>query len=164
MKRIVLTFLTALMVSRVAAAANLTWDLGASAGSYGGANYSEINLGLNWQLTDYFVWRNAVFGRFPNGAENVYGLDTTARFQTFAQTESGTFGIGFFGGPGFRFSKINYTAAFLEGGMILKMGGLNVGGGVKQFYYSNPGTDVLGNRLSTSDTVVFLILSGGGAL
>lgn len=149
---------------QAASASTLSWDLGASMGSYGGSSYTEINLGLNWLLTDYLIWRNAAFGRMVTGAENVYGLDTSLRFQTYASTSDDTFGIGFFAGPGYRFANTNYTAAFAEGGLLLKLGGLNIGGGVKQFYYSNPGTDVNGNRLANSDTVFFLILSGGGAL
>lgn len=142
---------------------SLTWDLGGAAGTYGGSSYTELNLGLNWKLLDYLVWRNAVFTRMITGADTVYGLDTSARFQTFASTNDDNFGIGFFGGPGYRFSKTAYSAAFLEGGLVLKLGGLHIGGGVKQFYYTNPGTDVNGNRLSNQDTVVFLILSGGGS-
>lgn len=164
MKRILLSFLTVSLTHIGVARAALSWDLGGSAGSYSGASYTEINLGLNWQMTDYFVWRNALFGRFPSGLESVYGLDTTARFQTYAQTDGGTFGIGFFGGPGYRFSKIEYTAAFIEAGLILKLGGLNIGGGIKQFYYSNPGLNSTGQRMPNSDTVVFLILGGGGSL
>lgn len=164
MRPILFSFLTALLLFYSNAQAALSWDLGGSVGSYGGKSYSEINLGLNWQLKDYFVWRNAVFGRFPNGGDSIYGLDTTARFQTYAESEGGTFGVGFFGGPGYRFSAIDYTAAFLEGGLIMKLGGLNIGGGVKQFYYSNPGLNSAGQRLPNSDTVVFLILSGGGVL
>jgi hypothetical protein len=142
----------------------LTWDVGAASGSYGGAGYSEVNLGVNWHLLDYLVWRNAVFGRFISGASNVFGLDTSLRFQSFAQTDDRNFGIGFFAGPGYRFSQVNYTAAFLEGGLLLKLGGLNVGVGAKEFYYSNPGTDIYGRRMSNSDTVVFFILAGGGAI
>jgi len=142
-----------------AKAYDLTWDLGASAGSYAGQGYSELNVGLNWFIEDYLVWRNAVFARFPDSQDMVTGLDTSMRFQQYGTSDSGTFGAGFFVGPGIRFSKTDYSAMFLEGGVQLKLGGLNIGGGAKYFNYMQPGPG-----LSKNDTVFFLILSGGGAL
>lgn len=143
-------------------ASTLTWDLGAAMGSYGGSSYTEVNLGVNWHLTDYLIWRNAGFGRFSE-LENITGLDTSARFHTFLGSEDASLGVGLFGGPGYRFSQTHYSAAFAEAGLILKLVAFQIGGGVKQFYYPHPGTDAQGKRLANSDTVIFLILSGGGA-
>ncbi len=142
----------------------LTYDLGGAAGTYVGQSYTEINLGLNWKLTDYLVWRNSVFARMVSGADNLYGLDTSLRLQHFVSSEDGKFGLGFFGGPGYRFSKVNASALFAEAGVQVKLGGLSIGGGVKYFNYANPGTDSKGAKLPSSDTVYFLILAGGGAL
>lgn len=146
------------------AQAQLSWDLGASTGSYNSKTYSEVNLGLNWFLQDYLVWRNAGFARFPQDEDSYTGLDTSLRLQHYAATDSGTFGIGFFGGPGYRISKAEASAAFVEAGVHFKLGGLSLGGGVKAFSYTNPGKDSLGRSLPREDTVFFLILSGGGAL
>ncbi|PWU20504.1 MAG: hypothetical protein C5B49_04180 [Bdellovibrio sp.] len=159
-----LTILSFTTTPSLSSAAEMSWDLGAATGSYGGSSYTEANLGLNWFLLDYLNWRNALFGRFVSGADNVFGLDSSLRLQTFLSTESGGLGVGFFAGPGYRFARSDYSAAFLEGGVQFKLGGLRIGGGVKQFYYSNPGLDVLGNRLPNTDTVYFIILSGGGVL
>lgn len=142
----------------------LTYDLGGAAGTYVGQSYTEINLGLNWKLADYLVWRNAVFARMVSGADNLYGLDTSLRLQHYASSDDGQFGLGFFGGPGYRISKTNASAFFAEAGVQVKLGGINLGGGVKYFSYPNPGNDSTGNKLPTNDTVYFLILSGGGTL
>lgn len=160
---VLITFLLMGVAHQKSQAADVTWDLGASAGNYGGASYTEVNLGLNWFLADYLIWRNALFGRFA-ASENLYGLDTSLRLQHYSATDGGGLGLGFFGGPGIRIAQSPYSAMFLEGGLILKLGGLNIGGGAKQFYYTNPGQDTFGNRLPTTDTVFFLILSGGGTL
>lgn len=142
----------------------LTWDLGGSAGSYNGVGYSEVNLGVNWAFTDYLVWRNAVFSRFPSSGDAVQGLDTSLRLQHAVTSDDGTFGLGFFGGPGYRFSSATYSAAFAEAGVQVKLGGLRLGGGVKAFRYSNPGTDTRGVALPADDVTYFIILSGGGAI
>lgn len=141
-----------------------TYDLGGATGNRGDQSYTEINLGLNWKLTDYFVWRNAVFSRMSSGSETLYGLDTTARFQYSATSQDGRFGLGFFGGPGYRFSKSENSALFAEAGVQFKLGGINLGGGVKYFTYPNPGKDSSGADLAKNDTVYFLILQGGGTL
>lgn len=142
----------------------LSWDLGGAFGTYGDFGYSEINLGLNWSLQDYLVWRNSVFTRFSSGGQSASGLDTSLRLQHSVSSQDGTYGLGFFGGPGYRISDAKYSALFGELGLRLKLGGLNIGGGVKAFSYSNPGLDRNGNQLPKTDTVMFLILSGGGSL
>lgn len=142
----------------------LTYDLGGAAGTYVGQSYTEINLGLNWKLTDYLIWRNSVFARMVTGADNLYGLDTSLRLQHYVASQDGRFGLGFFGGPGYRFSKTSASAIFAEAGVQVKLGGINLGGGVKYFNYPNPGNDANGTKLPSNDTVYFLILSGGGAL
>lgn len=142
----------------------LTWDLGGAAGSYNGVGYSEVNLGLNWFLQDYMIWRNSVFARFPSQGETLSGLDSSLRFRYSIATDDGGMGIGFFGGPGYRFSKSEASAAFAEAGLQIKLGGLNIGGGVKMFSYTQPGRDFQGRDLPQNETLYFLILSGGGAL
>lgn len=139
----------------------LTYDLGASAGSYGGQSYSEVGLGLNWYLQDWLNWRNAVFARFGNG-ETKSGLDTSLRLETSSQGDN--FGFKAFAGPGYRFSSQDLSAAFGEAGVVFRLGGLSIGGGIKGMYYPNPGKDSRGDDLSHTDTTYFIILGGGGVL
>lgn len=142
----------------------LTWDLGGSAGSYNGVSYSEANLGLNWFLSDGLVWRNSVFARFPSAGDGVQGLDTSLRLQHAVTSDDGSFGLGFFGGPGYRFTKAESAALFGEAGLTVKLGGLKIGGGVRAFRYANPGKALNGTTLPADDVTYFVILSGGGAL
>jgi len=139
----------------------LTYDLGASAGSYGGVDYSEINLGLNWYFADWIAWRNAVFARQGTG-QSTAGLDTSIRFEY--NNRGPDFGMKAFAGPGYRFASKSMSAAFAEAGLIFHFGGLAIGAGAKSMHYSNPGEDSRGTALPRQDTSFFLILGGGGVL
>lgn len=134
----------------------ITYDLGASSGSYGGVTYTEVNLGLNFHLSRYLAWRNAGFGRFQSGVDNLYGLDTSMRSTLGA--DLGVIGATVFGGPGFRFVTKGNNVPFLEGGLVLKLGPFELGGGVKTLIYN------VINRDRENDTQYFLILAGGGSL
>lgn len=144
-----------------ASGSRLTYDLGASTGSYGGTSYSEINLGLNWYFADWMSWRNAVFTRQGQN-QNTSGLDTSLRFEYNASGED--FGVRAFAGPGYRFASKSLSAAFAEAGLVFKLGGLSIGAGAKTMMYQNPGEDSSGSTLPKQDTSYFLILGGGGAL
>jgi hypothetical protein len=139
----------------------LTYDLGASAGSYAGQSYSEINLGLNWYFADWVAWRNALFSRFGSG-ESTSGLDSSLRFEYKATGD--TFGLQAFAGPGYRFASKSLSAAFAEAGVVFKVGGLSLGAGAKYMHYTSPGEDSTGKTLPKDDTSYFLILGGGGVL
>ncbi len=141
----------------------LTYDLGASTGTYSGYGYTEINLGLNWSLYDYLTWRNSFFSRSVQSLSSVSGLDSSARFSWEVATDGGGLGLGVFAGPGIRFSKKESSATFVEVGLTVKLGGLNIGGGFKTLFYNSPGTDASGVDLPKSDTGYFIVLSGGGA-
>lgn len=132
-----------------------TYDLGFSAGSYSGRNYSEFNFGLNTFFRDWIAWRNALFARFVE-PENIYGLDSSGRL--YWRPEIGPFGFTAFGGPGFRFVSKGSNLPFGEAGLILRLGGFSLGGGVKVLFNS-----LVDSRL-TNDTSYFVILSGGGQL
>lgn len=140
-----------------------TYDLGASMGTYNGYSYSEVTLGLNYYLNSFIIWRNALFSRFGSNANSAAGLDTSIRFQFNSFSEVGDYGLTLFVGPGFRLSSEKYTGYFGEGGLVLKLQGLHIGGGVKSMIYTNPGRDANGAVLPTTDTIIFLILGGGGA-
>ena len=137
----------------------LTWDLGASSGNVGDVSYSEVNLGLNWFLKDWLAWRNAGFYRFVNfeGVDNIYGLDSMFRFyQRFDFSRLA--GITFFGGPGFRFINEGDNVPFAEGGLIIKLAGLSIGGGARTFF-----TRFVDDE-AENDTQFFIVLSGSGII
>lgn len=139
-----------------------TYDIGASSGTYNGVSYSEVNLGLNWHLNEYLVWRNAAFHRFGTKIDSASGLDTSARF-TFNTDSDSALGFGLFAGPGLRISNKENTGVFGEAGATVKAGGLKVGVGVKSISYTNPGENSDGTKRTKTDTTVFIILAGGGA-
>lgn len=139
----------------------LTYDLSGSIGSTAGRNYQEISLGLNAHFQDWFIWRNAGFGRFVSGSDNVYGLDTSGRF--VLDLGDSKLGLTAFVGPGYRFATSSGnsqadSAPFAEAGATVKLGGLHIGGGAKTVFNSvvRPG--------APEDTQYFLILGGGGVL
>ncbi|MEZ0393225.1 MAG: hypothetical protein ACAH59_13480 [Pseudobdellovibrionaceae bacterium] len=149
--------------SRPVTKPSFTYDLGASTGNYNNRSYTEIQLGLNWFLQEYFIWRNALFTRFGTGSESAAGLDTSARLNYDSPGENGGLGLNVFAGPGYRISKTENTGVFGEAGITLRASGLAVGVGVKSIQYNSPGTDSLGRDLPKTDTSVFLILAAGGA-
>ena len=140
-----------------------TYDIGASSGTYNGNSYSEINLGLNWQMNEYFVWRNAAFHRFGTKIDSASGLDTSARFVFNTDPSDSGLGLGFFAGPGYRISNKENSGIFGEAGATVRAGGLKVGVGVKSITYNNPGENSDGTSRTKADTTIFIILAGGGA-
>ena len=133
----------------------MTFDLGASLGSYGDLSYTEINLGLNTYFSEYFAWRNAIFARFMEQTDNIFGLDTSFR-GIFNAGDHGT-GVTIFAGPGYRFANRGSSAPLVEGGLVLHLAGLSIGGGVKTIL-----TSVV-NSGAKNDTQYFIILSGSGS-
>ena len=92
------------------------------------------------------------------------GLDSSLRYELVSQTESGSAGFRFFVGPGLRLASTQYSGAFGEAGVIFRLGGLNLGAGVKALNYFLPGKDpVTGLTFPSSDMMYFIIISGGGA-
>jgi len=136
-----------------------TYDLGLSSGKTNDKTYTEVQLGLNWNLSEYLAWRNALFTRFGSGIESTSGLDTSARLNYNSDREPGEFGIGVFAGPGLRISKKENTGVFGEAGVTLKGPGLAIGAVVKSIHYPAPADGEPKN-----ETVVSLILGASGAL
>lgn len=134
----------------------ITFDLGASAGSYGRYNYTEINLGVNVYFLEWVAWRNALFARFPSEGVNIYGLDSSGRF--IYSLSGGALGMTAFAGPGYRFANEGGSVPFAEGGLVLKLAGLSIGGGVKTLLRSWTTSG------ASNDTQYFIILAGGGSL
>lgn len=140
----------------------ITYDLSGGSGSYNGEAYSEITLGLNWYIYDWFNWRNAVFSRSGAG-ESVAGLDSSARLQSSIKNDDGSFGVDGFVGPGVRLASKDNHAVFGEAGLVFTLGGLRLGAGVKALTYI-ANREIAGVALPKNDTQVFLILAGGGTL
>ena len=139
------------------------YDLSAASGRYNDVSYSEINVGLNWNFTDWWTWRNALFYRFGTSIDSTTGLDTSLRFGNYFATDSGTFGFDFFVGPGLRFANNNSNAIFGEAGVGFKVAGIYLGMGAKSLYYTQTRMTTSGSELPKNDTQVFLIFGGGGS-
>ncbi len=143
----------------------LSYDLSAGAGTYNGSSYNEFNLGLNWMVADWLNWRNALFTRLSSASsDSISGLDSSLRLQGSMLSDSGTFGMSGFIGPGVRFATKDANAAFAEAGLMFKVGGLHLGGGVKSVNYFKTRQDSSGADLPKNDNQVFIILSGSGNL
>lgn len=165
MKTIIVLFVCLFSLSSFAEGSKVSWDLGASIGSTNGENYTEGNLGINWHMTDWVTWRNSIFGRFygndmtSTGAElkDSYGLDTSLRLNhTFKFDENSS--LRFFGGPGWRFASEAESPPFAEGGINIRLAGLNVGGGAKVIFNEVTDSNV------PNDTQYFITLSGSGVI
>lgn len=144
----------------------VSYDINAAAGTYNSVNYYELNIGLNWLVADWLNWRNALFSRIPStGSDSVTGLDSSLRLQGSMLTDSGTFGMSGFIGPGLRFASKDSNAVFGEAGLLFKLGGLNLGGGVKSLYYLKDRTDTTtGATMPKNDSQFFILISGSGNL
>jgi hypothetical protein len=140
---------------------HLTYDISGSLGNTSGRGYQEVSIGLNAFFNEWFNWRNSGFGRFIEGSDSVYGLDTSGRF--VLNLGDAKLGLTAFVGPGYRFATSAGnsqadSAPFAEGGVTVKLGGLRIGGGVKTVFNS------VVRSGAPEDTQYFLILGGGGVL
>lgn len=145
------------------ARAEFTYDLSASVGEYDGSSYTEINFGLNYVMSEIFTWRNALFSRQGSAIESVQGLDSSMRWTYSSHSPEGGSGFDAFIGPGVRIASRQHNAAFGEAGVVLTLGGLRIGGGLKSLSYFSDRDDGQG-PLPRGETQYFLILAGGGAL
>lgn len=143
---------------------SLSYDLRASSGSQNGLSYNEIHLGLNWSLNEWLTWRNALFTRNGTNVKTVNGLDSAVLFSYRAQSDSGKSGLHLYAGPGIRMASDKYSAGTFEGGVSVRLAGLNIGVGAKQLSYFEGRSDIQGGALPKSETQYFITLSGGGTL
>jgi hypothetical protein len=135
----------------------ITYDLGVSSGKDTADNtYTEANVGLNLQKS-FVAWRNSIFGRFVTGQENIYGLDSSIRGILEDQTGE-TFGYHLFAGPGYRFVTKGENLPFAEAGLVLRLGGVSIGGGAKMFL------NELVDKNTKNETQYMIILGGGGRI
>lgn len=141
----------------------LTYDLGVSSGSINDRTYTEVNLGLNWFMTDWVNWRNAAFSRQGSGIESVQGLDSSLRFFGSSYTQGRGLGVDAFAGPGVRLASNKHSAVFGEAGLVFQLGGIRLGAGAKVLnYFENREIDNV--SLPKNETQYFIILGGGGSL
>ena len=134
----------------------ITFDLGGSFGQVNDISYTEVNLGLNTYFSEYFAWRNAVFGRFVEKSDNIYGLDTSLR--GILSVSGVVAGFTIFAGPGYRFVSQGDNVPLAEAGLVFRLAGISLGGGVKTLLTSWVKSG------APNDTQYFLILAGGGSL
>lgn len=140
----------------------VTYDVSGSQTTINERTYQEINLGVNWYFTDWFIWRNAAFSRTAQDEDTVYGLDTSFRLQHEWLNSSKTLGFKIFGGPGARIASEKYNAYFGEAGVGFRLGGILLSGGVRSYRYVHNREDNEGIRLPRNENHVFVTLSGGG--
>lgn len=136
-------------------------DIGGSAGTYNGRSFSEINLGVNLNFTDWLTWRNAAFKRFSSqGDKDISGLDSTLRFINTSRFDSSA--VRVFAGAGYRFADPSEKNALLgEAGLALTVGRFGIGGGAKYLKYDKLQIDLAGNETKRDDLIYFITLSGG---
>lgn len=142
----------------------LTYDISGSQSQMNGRTYQEINLGVNWFWQDWLIFRNSAFQKQAQQEDTVYGLDSSLRLQQEFQSEDRVFGFKIFGGPGVRIASEKSNAYFGEAGVGLRLGGLNLGAGIKSLQYAETRTDSSGNRLPKTENQIFITLSGSGSL
>ncbi|MFN8847875.1 MAG: hypothetical protein ACK5W9_13575 [Bdellovibrionales bacterium] len=167
MKFILLLFIPQLLFSQTRTTPSetrLTYDISASQSQQNGRTYQEVNLGLNWFFNDWLIWRNSGFQRQAQQEDTVYGLDSSLRFQKEFQSENRVFGLKLFGGPGVRLASEKSNATFAEAGLGLRLGGLQLGAGIKSLQYTDSRKDSNGDALPKTENQFFITLSGSGTL
>lgn len=144
----------------------VTYDISGSSGSYNGASYNEVTLGLNWIFKDWLTWRNSAFTRqSATATESYQGLDSSLRLSTSLGDPQDVLGLSAFIGPGVRFASKSNSAAFAEAGVTVRLGGLRIGLGAKALnYFSTRSDESTGTSLPKADTQYFVTISGGGTL
>jgi len=137
-------------------------DIGGSSGTYNSKSYTEINLGVNLNFTDWLTWRNAGFKRFSSGGDkDLQGVDSTFRFSVTTPFNGGAFRL--FAGPGYRWADPSTkNAAVGEAGLGIQIGRVGLTGGAKYLKYDKVQIDSqTGLETPREDMVYFLTISGG---
>jgi len=140
-----------------------TYSVGAAVGSDQLGNYTEVQLGASWYQNSWLSWHNVLFSKFGEDYDSVFGLDTSIRGELNLPAERSKFGVQFYAAPGARFATRDNAAGFIEGGVVVKLAALYVGGTVKQFYYMQDREDRFGRNLPREETQTAFILAGGGS-
>jgi hypothetical protein len=175
MKFLILTFLSLVTFSQFGFAASTTKasdrkvpffnvDISGSAGNYNGKTYSEVQLGLNLNFTDWFTWRNAAFKRFGSaGDPDVTGLDSSLRFTLAHPFDGGS--VRLFGGPGYRWADPSTkNAVFGELGAGVQLGRFGISAGGRFLKYDQIQYDSSGVETKREDISYFVTIAGGAGL
>lgn len=167
MKKSISFFLLSLVFSSAVWAqseSKFTYDLTGSSGTRDGSSYSEVHLGLNWMMGEWFNWRNSIFSQFGTKIKTVSGLDSEALFKFDTYTQSRSLGVEFYAGPGVRLADQKSNALFGKAGLTIALGGLRIGGGVQALHYLEDRVDSNNNPLNKDEVQTFITLSGGGSI
>lgn len=108
-----------------------TFDVSGAAGANNFGSFYELQGGVNMFFNPWLVWRNAPFYRFF-GAYSALGLDSSVRAQT--SFPAGDFTPTLMAGAGYRFVTFGTSAPFLEAGLGVRTGGLNLNLGAKYLF------------------------------
>ena len=139
------------------------FDVSGSSGNYNGNTYTEVNVGLNLNFTNWLTWRNAAFKRFGTGTTETTGLDSSLRLVLDTPFDGG--GLSFFAGPGYRWANPStQNAAFAEAGASIRLGRISVGGGAKYLRYDQAQYDSNGLETKRDDLSYFVTIGGGASL
>ena len=133
-----------------------TYDLGGSSGTFNGSSYLEAQLGLNWFLKEWVIWRNSIFYRTSALQPRLFGLDSNIRLQ--AQIGNRDLNLRLFGGPGARITTQGQVLPLIETGAVVRLGGIQIGGGARFILHKWVGDS------ETNDVMFFLIFGGSGRL
>ena len=140
-----------------------TYDVSASSGTENSKTYSELKLGLNWYLTDWLNWRNAIFTRFGSNIKSTNGLDSSLLASYEIINDTRTLGVQAYVGPGVRIASEDNNAATATAGVIFTLGQIRVGGGAQYLSYFKTRKDTVGADLPKDETQYFVVLAGGGS-
>jgi hypothetical protein len=140
-----------------------TYDVSASSGTENNNSYTEFKLGLNWYLTDWLNWRNAIFTRNGTNVKSTSGLDSSLLATYELTNEDKTLGVQAFVGPGVRLASEDNNAGTATAGVIFTLGGIRIGGGAQHLAYFKTRQDASGADLPKSETQYFVVLAGGGS-
>lgn len=143
-------------------AKTFTYDVSGSSGVTNGNSYSEINLGLNWYLTEWLNWRNAIFSRFGSNIKTINGLDSSILAGIQAFNDDRSLGFQAYVGPGVRVASDKNTAATADAGVVFTLAGLRLGVGAKALRYLENRIDKTGGSLPKDETLYYVVLAGGG--
>lgn len=129
-------------------------DLGASTGSTNTVSYFEINLGINYFIERWLIFRNAPFYRSQSGGDAAFGLDSS--LDGVLEFELGEVAkVQLLAGAGYRILNQGTSAPFVESGVGLAIGPLVLDLGMKRIF----------NELvdkASSNEILYTIKATGG--
>ncbi len=130
-------------------------DLGGSSNFNQDSSVFEANVGVNYYVMRWLVWRNAPFYRSQTGMNAAFGLDSSLQ-GVFRERLAEGIEPNLRLGGGYRVINIGGSSApFLEGGAGLNVQGITVGASAKRIFHSVVTTGM------ANETLYSLTFSGG---